>query len=129
MNIENPLTNILHQFNLSVEPTQLPGGSQATFRVGDIVLKQVKEASFEKNHSPKLMTWIAQISKIIYEDGFRISKPIATPEGDLITSDGWTAWTFLAGRHARQTDIPRCIKAIIAFHRAMYLHHIVTKND
>lgn len=119
MNTDKTLTKALQDFNLAIEPTQLPGGSQATFRVGDVVLKRVKETSLENNHSPKLMEWIAMFSENILEDGFRIPKPIAMGDGSLITSDGWTAWTFLEGTHATLDDIPECITAITAFHQAL----------
>ncbi|MEM7033697.1 MAG: aminoglycoside phosphotransferase family protein [Chloroflexota bacterium] len=116
---DNSLMKVLYQFDLNAEPTQLEGGSQATFRVGDVVLKQVKETSLENNHSPKLMVWIAQFSQEIIQQGFRIPKPIAMSNGDLINEDGWTAWTFLAGRHAQLDQVPQCITAILDFHKAL----------
>ena len=58
MNIEQIVT----QFGVRATPEQLPGGSQLTFRVGNVVLKRVKETSPENNHSPELIQWIATFS-------------------------------------------------------------------
>jgi hypothetical protein len=42
------LKHILDEFGLSEDLHQLPGGSHATYRVGNIVLKQVREACSEQ---------------------------------------------------------------------------------
>jgi len=101
MDSDRTLSTILLQFNLKTEPSLLPGGSQATFRVNDVVLKRVKETSLENNHSPKLMAWIAQFSKDIHETGFRIpnhSQPL-TGVGLRLTGGRpghfWRAGTLL----------------------------------
>ncbi len=86
---------IATQFGIRAIPEQLPGGSQPTFRVGNIVLKRVKETSLENNHSPELIQWIAEFSHTLEETGFRFPKAILTSADTWITPDGWTAWTFV----------------------------------
>jgi hypothetical protein len=113
------LAEIVRQFDLRAEPDQLPGGSQPTFRVGHAVLKRVKETSLENNHSPQLMQWIADFTPRLGSRGFRLPQPIATVNGRWMTDTGWTAWTFLDGRHATAADVPACIDGIVALHRAL----------
>jgi hypothetical protein len=113
------LTEIVRQFGLHAEPDQLPGGSQPTFRVGHAVLKRVKETSLENNHSPQLIQWIADFAPRLGSRGFRLPQPIPTVEGRWMTDSGWTAWTFLEGRHATAADVPACIDGIVALHRAL----------
>lgn len=113
------LIETLRQFDLPIELHQLPGGSQPTFRAGNAVLKRVKETSLENNHSPQLIQWIADFTPNLQQDGFRLPQPIATTNGSWITEDGWTAWSFLEGRHATVGDILSCIAGISAFHRAL----------
>jgi hypothetical protein len=119
MNDNCHLASVLQQFRLSANPSALPGGSQTVYRVGEAVLKHIEETSLENDHSPQLIQWIAEFSSSLQEDGFRIPKPIPTGTGEWITPDGWTAWTFVGGQHATQEDIPACIAAIQAFHRAL----------
>jgi hypothetical protein len=121
MNNEQQLLQALRQFNLNADPTVLPGGTTMTFRVGEAVLKHIKETSLENNHSPELIQWIAEFSTHLPEVGFRIPKPISTINQTWITADGWTAWSFLEGRHAAPEDIPACIQGILAFHQALKL--------
>jgi hypothetical protein len=119
MNNHDPLLNIIRQFNLEADPAALPGGSSQSFRVGSAVLKRIKETSLENNHSPQLSEWIAAFSNGLRAEGFRIPRPLPTVEGSWITADGWTAWSFLEGRHATPEDIPACIAAIQSFHQAL----------
>jgi Ser/Thr protein kinase RdoA (MazF antagonist) len=87
--------------------------------VGHAVLKHVKETSLENNHSPQLMQWIADFTPRLDSYGFRLPQPIATVDGRWMTDAGWTAWTFLEGRHATAADVPACIDGIVALHRAL----------
>jgi hypothetical protein len=64
MNTDQKLLPVLRQFNLTANPEVLPGGSRATFRVGNVVLKQVKETSLENNHSPQLSQWIRRLGNL-----------------------------------------------------------------
>jgi uncharacterized protein (TIGR02569 family) len=113
------LAPVLAAFNLSGEPSMLPGGTTQTFRVGDAVLKHIHESSLENNHSPALAAWIAGFSASLPQVGFRLAQPLATRDGAFITPDGWTASAYLAGQHAQAADIPACIQAITALHQAI----------
>ena len=119
MNRKHRISQVLREFNLTEHPLLLPGGSTQTFRVGNAVLKRIRETSLENNHSLILIQWIADFSLRLHEDGFRVPKPLPTVDNTWITPDGWTAWTFLEGRHASRADIPECIPAIVAFHKAL----------
>lgn len=110
---------ILDQFNLKGNVQALPGGTRTAFKVGDVVLKQVHAESLENNHSPALAAWIAEFSATLPQTGFRIPRPVPTRQGEWITKNGWTAWTYLTGRHARPVDIKACIDAIRALHEAL----------
>jgi hypothetical protein len=72
-------------FDLHASREQLSGGSQPTFKVGDVVLKRVQETSLENNHSPELIQWIAAFSQVLQQDGFRIPRALQTKDGTWIT--------------------------------------------
>lgn len=111
---------VLDAFQLPREAVLLPGGSRATFRVGHAVPKRIRETSLESTHSPRLIQWLADISATVPQDGFRLPRPLRTTDGQWITPEGWTAWTFVEGRHATGDDVPACIAGIQAFHRALH---------
>jgi Phosphotransferase enzyme family len=113
------IAGVLRQFDLAGDTTILTGGTQPIYRAGDAVLKHIEETSLENNHSRELIQWIAEFSATLPQEGFRVPKPIPTATGTWMTADGWTAWTFVQGRHATRADIPACIAAIQAFHRAI----------
>jgi hypothetical protein len=100
MNIQE----IADTFNIQASPEQLSGGSQPTFKVGNVVLKRVKETSLENNHSPELIEWIAEFSQALKQEGFRFPKALQTEEGKWITPDGWTAWTVVEGGHSTKEE-------------------------
>ncbi len=113
------LQDVSDAFNIQASPEPLSGGSQPTFKVGNVVLKRVKETSLENNHSPELIQWIAEFSQALKQDGFRFPKALQTKEGKWITPDGWTAWTVVEGRHSTKEDVVGVIEGIVAFHRAL----------
>jgi hypothetical protein len=106
-------------FDLQAAPELLSGGSQPTFKVGNVVLKRVQETSLENNHSPALITWIAAFSHTLKQEGFRFPKALQTKAGNWITPDGWTAWTVVEGRHSTKEDVAGVIEGIMAFHQAL----------
>src|SRR6266700_3711630 len=57
------LQDVSDAFNIQASPEQLSGGSQPTFKVGNVVLKRVKETSLENNHSPELIQWMPNFPK------------------------------------------------------------------
>ncbi len=109
----------MREYNLAGDARILPGGSTANYRVGNVVLKQIKETSLENNHSPELAAWIAEFSSHIPQGGFRLALPRPTIANTWITGTGWVASSFLAGHHATADDVPACIAAIAALHRAV----------
>src|SRR5215469_7394902 len=115
MNIQE----IADAFNIQASPERLSGGSQPTFKVGNVVLKRVKETSLENNHSPELMEWIAEFSQALKQDAFRFPKALPTTEGKWITPDGWTAWTVVEGRHSTEEDVRGVMEGIVALHQAL----------
>ena len=65
-------------FDIQASPEPLSGGSQTTFKVGNVVLKRGKETSLENNHYPELIQWIAEFSQTLKQDGFRFPKALQT---------------------------------------------------
>ena len=113
------LPEVMRIFNLTGDPQILPGGSTTNYRVGNFVLKQIKETSLENNHSPELAAWIAGFTTELVQNGFRLPLLRATIKNTWISSDGWVAAGFLAGHHATPGDIPVCIQAIQSLHQAL----------
>jgi uncharacterized protein (TIGR02569 family) len=82
-----PPPRVLAAFGVSRgEPEPLAGGTGRAWRVGELVLKPLDCAARE-------IPWQAELFAGIEEDGFRVARP--RPE----IVDGWTAWTWVAGRH------------------------------
>jgi hypothetical protein len=119
----NPkLAQVFQQFGLDppYDPPQiLYGGSQPIYRLGGLVFKRIGPTSLENNHSPELSAWISSLFAGIKQDGFRVPQPLPTHDGQWITPQGWTAMTFMEGRRAGPEEVPACIAALQAFHRAL----------
>ena len=115
----------LAEFGLTGEPRPLAFGTTQTYRIGDVVLKQIHETSLENNHSPQLASWIADFSSRVVQDGFRLPQPLRNLSGEWITPSGWTAMTYLPGRYPTAEDLPACIAGVAALHKAIRL---VPKN-
>jgi Ser/Thr protein kinase RdoA (MazF antagonist) len=116
---DNTLARVREAFGLTGDMATLPGGTRPTYRVGETVLKYIHDTSLENNGSRDLVQWLAALFDRLTENGFRIPRPRRTRSGTWMTDDGWTAWSLLAGRHAETADIPACIGAILALHRAL----------
>ncbi len=114
-----PAADALRAFGLIGEVETLPGGTRHVYRVGEVVLKPIRDTSLENNGSRDLVQWIADLFVTLPQIGFRVPQPRRTAMGGWLTADGWTAWSFLEGRHAVAGDIPPCVEAISAFHRAL----------
>ncbi len=119
MNVCQDLAQAMREFNLAGNPQILPGGSTPNYRIGNIVLKRIRETSLENDHSPELAAWMAEFTSRIPQTGFRLPRPLPTGEDTWITDDGWAATEFLAGHHPRMGEIPGCIRAIQSFHLAL----------
>lgn len=100
-----PAPDVLERFGVRGDPEPLAGGTGRTWRVGGLVFKPLDRAARE-------IPWEAELFAGIEEDGFRVARP--RPE----IVDGWTAWTFVEGRHepGRWLDI---IDAGRRFHAAL----------
>ncbi len=109
----NPNEEVLRQFNIQGKVEFLPGGEKRTFRVGNVVLKYIN------NDNEDYLNCIADLYSQIKEDGFRVPRPLKTQDRKWLTSDGWSAWTFLDGNHDYIKSIPESIKAITKFHEAI----------
>ena len=112
-------SHVLEQFGVAGEPRPLPGGSRPVFRVGDLVLKRFGPGSLEHDRSLDLAPWLMEVLAHLPQVGFRIPRPVQTRDGRWLTDDGWTAWSYLEGRHATADDVPACTDAILALHRAL----------
>jgi uncharacterized protein (TIGR02569 family) len=70
---------------------RLGGGQETSWRSGALVLKPLDMPAAE-------LAWQAEALGALVCDGFRITRPIRTPDGSLVV-DGWCAWEALEGRH------------------------------
>lgn len=97
-----PERDVLEAFGVAGEPEPLAGGTGRAWRVGDLVLKPLDAD----------VAWQHSVLSQVEQDGFRVEVPL--PE----VVDGWTAWTYVAGRHE-----PGRWREIVAvgerFHRAL----------
>jgi hypothetical protein len=80
-----PAQDVLEAFDACGDPEPLAGGTGRAWRVGDLVLKPLDAD----------VAWQHDVLAGVEEDGFRVERP--RPE----IVDGWTAWTYLEGRHER----------------------------
>lgn len=108
-----PDLSVLKQFNLKGNIIPLPGKEEGTCRVGNVVLKHLYSDTLEYS------LLIADCFSKIKEEGFRVSKPIPTVDGKWVTTDRWSAWTFLEGNHDYKSHIQKSISTILAFHKAL----------
>jgi Ser/Thr protein kinase RdoA (MazF antagonist) len=124
--------HVRRAFDLQGPARSLPGGTVGVYLVGDRVVKPVHLTSLETPHSLELIPWLADLLAAVPENGFRVCRPLASRDGRWMTADGWTAWTFVQGRPAVSEDVPACIDAIRALHRAVSparKHPLLDQND
>jgi hypothetical protein len=110
---------VLAAFGAAGPVRPLAGGSRPVFRAGDLVFKRIGPTSLEHDRSLELFPWLATVLSRLPTGGFRLARPLPTAAGRWSTPDGWTAWRHQAGRHAGRADVPACIQAIGALHRAL----------
>ncbi len=110
MSSQSPPSAVLSAFGVSGTPVALDGGQEASWRVGDVILKPLDLSEPE-------LEWQAQTFASISCEGFRVAHPLCAPDGSLVVG-GWCAWEAVEGRHAA-----RCWPKIIAigerFHSAL----------
>lgn len=61
--------------------------------------------------------WLAELTRSVRENGFRVSRPIAAADGRWIV-DGWSAWSWVSGAHSA-TRWPELLAAAAAFHETL----------
>jgi len=103
-------------FGLEGPIVRFAGSTTQTYRLGNVVLKRLHRTSLESEHSLELAPWLAAELAQIEQVGFRLSLPLATHDDRWMLDDGWTAWTFIAGRPTSDNDVPSVIDAIRALH-------------
>lgn len=104
-----PPDKVVRAFGASGEPAPLAGNlRQSAWRYGDVVLKPVDEPN------PGEGDWVADVLDAMAEDGFRVIRPVRADTGAWLY-DGWTAWRWLEGEHARD-NWPAVVAATDAFH-------------
>jgi uncharacterized protein (TIGR02569 family) len=109
-----PGRDVLDAFRLTGSPVALPGGEGRSVRVGDVVLKPAGD-------DQQSAEWLARTMVSIPEQGFRISRPLQTPDGAW-THRGWTASRYIPGDEPAHDTAPRWLEIIAAgraFHRAL----------
>jgi hypothetical protein len=97
-----PAQDVLEAFDARGEPEPLAGGTGRAWRCGDLVFKPVDAD----------VAWQHDVLSAVAQDGFRVEIP--RPE----VVDGWTAWTFVEGRH-EPGRWPEIIAAGERFHAAL----------
>ena len=125
------LESVLREFDLTGEVIPLAGGSQQVYRVAETVLKQVQKNSLEHSESPRVIKWLNEFSDQIVQRDFRWPTLKKTVDGNCHTNEGWTAWTYLEGKHADSSNIIECINAINSYHKALAKipkHNILETN-
>jgi hypothetical protein len=124
--------SVLAEFGVDGQADVLPGGSRPVFRVGDLVLKRLSPTALEHDRSLELAPWLYEGLSRLPQVGFRLPRPVPTRDGAWITFDGWTASTYVEGRHARRGDLPACAEASVALHdalRALPKHPLLDQNQ
>src|SRR5204862_8266146 len=86
-----PPAPVLAAFGLDGVPIPLSGGRGTSFRVGNAVLKPADQV-------PEELLWHADLLDSIEPRGFRVARPLRSFDGAILV-DGWTAASFLEGRH------------------------------
>jgi len=76
------------------DPTPLAGGQGTSWRARHLVVKPL-------DLEPDELEWQARLYERLVPSGFRVAPPVRAADGALVV-DGWTAWTFVAGAHARR---------------------------
>jgi hypothetical protein len=125
-------SHVKRAFNLQSSTYLLEGGSREVYRVGDLIVKQLVSTSFENPHTFQLLPWLAEQLRGIDDDGFRLSRPVQSVEGEWIVEGGWTAWTYVDGQAVTSGNVSIAIEAIRALHyslREVTKHPLLDQND
>ncbi|HEU0132702.1 MAG TPA: TIGR02569 family protein [Mycobacteriales bacterium] len=102
-----PPARVLAAFGCPGDPVPLAGGQGECWRAGDVVLKP----------APDDAALLASVmADVVETPAFRVARPVASADGWVCA--GWTAWTFVPGRH-RDDRIADEVAVCDAFHAAL----------
>ena len=104
-----PNQEVLKAFNISGKPILPPGGEGMCYRVGNVVLKPIRDT--------RESSWIAEINNNLESNEFRVPKPIRTKNKEWFFNN-WTASNFLKGKH-KPKHYTEAIKLSIIFHKTL----------
>lgn len=104
-----PTQDILDAFQIEGDLLLLSGGRGTTVKVGDTILKQVRD---EKEY-----VWIAETMNSLKQDGFRLPMHLKTKNGQWIYK-GWGASTYIEGQEIKGRWEEK-VKVSRAFHKAL----------
>jgi uncharacterized protein (TIGR02569 family) len=105
-----PPERVLRAFGARGRPVRLPGGQGSSWRAGDRVLKP--------DADPVEVAWLGEALAPVVEDGFRVARPVAAPDGSWVV-DGWSATPWVPGHQGPQGHWRQLLAAARAFHRAV----------
>jgi uncharacterized protein (TIGR02569 family) len=93
---------------------RLWGSERRTYLAGSLVLRRFADDPA----SAAELQWKIDVLRGLQGSGFRTERPLAARDGRCIV-DGWTAWSFVAGRAATGDDAPAVLDAVEALHAAL----------
>lgn len=102
---------MLSGFGLTGSAIPLMGGQEASWRVGDAVVKP-------SDMQPAWLAWQAGLlTQLDGRDDFRVSVPLRAADGAWVV-DGWTAWRYGDGSHIPRRwhdviEVGRCLHAAV----------------
>ena len=102
--------SVLDEFGCKTEPILLPGGQNATYRAGNVVVKPCPNAAETEGLSEAINTLI--------ENGFRVARPIRGASGHWVVAD-WQACRFVHGQPGIAGREDEAIHACRALHGAL----------
>jgi Ser/Thr protein kinase RdoA (MazF antagonist) len=111
--------HVQRAFNLKRAPFLLEGGTRDVYHVNDVVIKQVVSTTFENPHTFELLPWLAEQLIDVKDNGFRLSHPVRSVDGEWIVEGSWTAWTYVEGQAVHTKDLNAAIMSIQALHYAL----------
>ena len=97
-------------WGLKGDPVPLPSLQGGVVRVGRAILKPVADAVEAE--------WCAEVLDTLPADGFRLARPLRTPNGAWI-AHGFSAWSWVEGEPARDGHWAEVLAAGRALHLAL----------
>ena len=125
-------SHVKRAFNLKGSAILLEGGARDVCRTGDLVIKQLVSTTFENPHTFQLVPWLAEQLTGVNDEGFRLSRPAQSVDGEWVVEGGWTAWTYVEGHAITTEDVPAAIESVRALHFALRdvpKHPLLVQND